>query len=62
MGDVLLLFIDEALMQEKLFWMTQVGPGQVHTLCLGSSCVYWDGGDGWWLVWNFRLEGEGKVV
>lgn len=49
-------------MQEKLFWTTQVDPGQVHTLCLGSSCVYWDGGDGWWLVWNFRLEGEGKVV
>lgn len=49
-----LLCIDEALMQEKLFWMTQVGPGQVCTLCLGSLCVYWDSDDELWLVWSFR--------
>lgn len=34
-------------MQEKLFWMTQVGSGQVHTLCLGSPSVYWDDNDEW---------------
>lgn len=54
-GDSLLLCTDEALMQEKLFCMTQVGPGQVHTLCLGSPCCTgmvmmsgdWYGALGW---------------
>lgn len=51
---MLLLCIDEALMQEKLFWMTQVDPGEVHTLCLGCPCVYWDGDWHGTLDWRVR--------
>ncbi|XP_017930587.1 integrin alpha-9-like [Manacus vitellinus] len=45
-------------MREKLFQMTQVDPGHMHTLCLGSSCVYWDGDDGWVLVGAPKAESK----
>lgn len=41
-------------MLEKLFQMTQVDPGEVHTLCLGSPCVYWDGDWCGTLDWRVR--------
>lgn len=48
-GGVLLFGIDQTPMQEQLFQVAQVDPGDVHTLCLGSPCVYLDGDNGCWL-------------
>lgn len=52
-GDVPLFGIDRIWMQEKLFQVSQVA----LDMCLGSSCIYWDSDDGWWLRIELYIRG-----